>query len=259
MARFGVKEVADVTFYDMNDLPVLYLDTLKLTNLSNEAERTFIRGGRSNSILMAFDYNRTATFEIQDALLNPKTIALQSGVELVKTSQSIHKRESLTAQTITPSGGGATVTGIKFAETPTATVRVYESANGYDQDPTGVITVAPASVLIDVDGDPYYVPAGAVVGDKYIVYYMFASGTETEMMTIKSDAFSGTYKIVGDTVVTNYETKELESFQIVIYQARINSAFEITMEAEGDPSVFDMTIDIMKPDDHNRMIEMIKY
>jgi hypothetical protein len=259
MARFGVKEVADVTFYDMNDVPVLYLDTLKLTNLTNEAERTYVRGGRSNSILMAFDYNRTATFEIQDALLNPRTVALQTGVELSSATQSIHKRESLTVQSVTPAGGGTAVLAIVFAETPTDTVRIYPSENGYEQDNTGLITVEPASVLISDAGDPYYAPVGAVAGDKYIAYYMFDSGVGTEMMTIKSDAFSGTYKIVGDTVVTNYETKELESFQIVIYQARINSAFEITMEAEGDPSVFDMSIDVMKPDTHSRMIEMIKY
>ena len=254
MARFGVKEVCDVTFYDMNDLPILYLDTLKLTNLTNEAERTYVRGGRSNSVLMAFDYNRTATFEISDALLNPKTVSLQSGVELSTTTQNIHKREVLTAQT----GAGGTGVVLVLSETPTDTVRIYASPNGYEHE--GVAqTVEPASVVVDTNGDSTVTPTGAVVGDKYVVYYLFASGDNTEMMTIRSDAFSGTYKIVGDTVVTNYETKEIESFQIIIHSARINSAFEITMEAEGDPSVFDMSIDVMKPEGHSRMIEMIKY
>jgi hypothetical protein len=255
MARFGVKEVADVTFYNMDNEPVLYLDTLKLTNLSNEAERTYIRGGRSNSILMAFDYNRTATFEISDALLNPRTIALQTGVEISTAVQQIHKREALTAET----GADGVAIVLKLAETPNDTVRVYASTNGHDFDPATVETFEPADVVMDADGNPTVSPTGAGVGDKYVVFYQFPSGEGTEMMTIRSDAFSGTYKIVGDTVVTNYETKEIESFQIVIYQARINSAFELTLEAEGDPSVFDMTIDVMKPDNHNRMIEMIKY
>jgi hypothetical protein len=251
MARFGVKEVADVTFYDMNDNPVLYIDTLKLSNLSNDAERTYVRGGRSNAILMAFDYNRTSTFEISDALLNPRSIALQTGVEISTAPTNVYKREVVTAY---DEAGVATV---KLSETPTTTVRLYPSENGYDQD-VPPITVEPAGVTTGPDGATF-APTGAVVGDKYIAYYQFSSGDTTEMITVKSDAFSGTYKIVGDTVVTNYETKELESFQIIIYQAKINSAFEITLEAEGDPSVFDMSIDVMKPDTHNRMIEMIKY
>lgn len=248
MARFGVKEVCDITFYDMNNVPVLYLDTLKLTNLTNEAERTYVRGGRSNSVLMAFDYNRTATFEISDALLNPKTVSLQSGVELSTATQNIHKREVLTVE------GGV----LTLSETPTDTIRVYASPNGYEQEGTPE-TFAPTAVVVGTGGEATIAPATPVEGERYVVYYMFASGDNTEMMTIRSDAFSGTYKIVGDTVVTNYETKEIESFQIIIHSARINSAFEITMEAEGDPSVFDMSIDVMKPDDHSRMIEMIKY
>jgi hypothetical protein len=248
MARFGVKEVADVTFYNMQDEPILFIDTLKLSNLSNDAERTYIRGGRSNAILMAFDYNRTATFEISDALLNPKSIAMQAGVEISTASTDIHKREVLEAD-----AGGS----ITFSETPSATIRLYPSDDGYEHTGSEIV-VEPAEVTVAGE-DSTFLVTGATEGDKYIAYYKFNSGDATEMMTIRSDKFSGFYKIVGDTVVTNYETKELESFQIVIPQAKINSAFEITLEAEGDPSVFDMTIDVMKPDDSANMIEMIKY
>jgi hypothetical protein len=82
MARFGVKEVCDVTFYNDRNEPVLFLDTLKISNLENDAERTYITGGRGNPRLMAFDFNRTASFNISDALLNPKAIALQAGTEV---------------------------------------------------------------------------------------------------------------------------------------------------------------------------------
>jgi hypothetical protein len=249
MARFGVKEVADVTFYDMNNNPILFIDTLKLSNLSNDAERTYIRGGRSNAILMAFDYNRTSTFEISDALLNPRSLALQTGVEVTTSSTLVHKREVLTAD--------ATGT-LHFSETPATDVKLFATVDGYDQGGTSEV-VPLASVVTGVDELSTFKPVASAEGDRYIAYYQFNSGEGTEMITVKSDAFSGTYKIVGDTVVTNYETKEVESFQIVIHQAKINSAFEITLEAEGDPSVFDMSIDVMKPDTHNRMIEMIKY
>ena len=49
--RYGIKEVADVTFYDLNSdgspkHPVLYLDTLKVTTIEQTAEEAEARGGK---------------------------------------------------------------------------------------------------------------------------------------------------------------------------------------------------------------------
>ena len=51
--RYGIKEVADVTFYDVNDdgsrgAPVLYLDTLKVSTIEQTAEEAEARGGKGN-------------------------------------------------------------------------------------------------------------------------------------------------------------------------------------------------------------------
>jgi hypothetical protein len=241
MARFGSREVADVTFYNNEGVPVLFLDTLKLTNMSNEAERTYITGGRGNPRLLAFDYNRTATFEISDALMNPRSLALQAGVEVETTPTTIHAREIVDV-----TGGSITLRNI-----PNSDVRVYSSTDGYNYDPeTVVIVPEPTSATFTVAG---------VTTPKAIAYYTYEAATGVEKFTIRSDRFSGFYKVVGDTVITNYETKEEEAWQIVIPQAKINSAFEITMEAEGDASVFDMTLDIFKPDVGTEMIHFIKY
>jgi hypothetical protein len=240
MARFGSREVADVTFYNNEGVPVLFLDTLKLTNMSNEAERTYITGGRGNPRLLAFDYNRTATFEISDALMNPKSLALQAGVEVETTPQSIHVREVVDVV-----GGSITI-----REIPNSEVRVYSTTDGYDFDTeTGQVVPMPATATFPV----------TVTTSKAVVFYTYEATDNVEKFTIRSDKFSGFYKVVGDTVITNYETKEEEAWQIVIPQAKINSAFEITMEAEGDASVFDMTLDIFKPDVGTEMIHFIKY
>lgn len=240
MARFGSREVADVTFYNQNGEPVLFLDTLKLTNMTNDAERTYITGGRGNPRLLAFDYNRTASFEIQDALLNPKSLALQAGVEVDTTPQTIHVRE-----VVEINGGSVTLSQI-----PNSDVRLYESEDGYNFDPTAVEVVPKPVTDTMVVG---------LTGNRAIAYYTYEASEGIEKFTIRSDRFSGFYKIVGDTTLTNYETKEEEAWQIVIPQAKINSAFEITMEAEGDASVFDMTVDIFKPDVGTEMIHFIKY
>lgn len=240
MARFGSREVCDVTFYDQNDVPVLFLDTLKLSNLSNEAERTYITGGRGNPRLLAFDYNRTATFEIEDALMNPKSIALQSGVEVDYSPQTIHMREVVNVE-----AGTATISNI-----PNSDVRLYATPDGFNFDiEESQVIVAPVATTLTT----------TLTTDKVIAYYTYEKSDTIEKFTIRSDRFSGFYKVVGDTTITNYETKAEEAWQIVIPQAKINSAFEITMEAEGDASVFNMSLDIFKPDQGTEMIHFIKY
>ena len=56
--RYGIKEVADVTFYaiDANgqpDYPVLYLDTLKVSTIEQTAETADARGGKGNPKLIS--------------------------------------------------------------------------------------------------------------------------------------------------------------------------------------------------------------
>lgn len=51
LQKYGIKEVADVTFYDIQDdgsvgAPVLYLDTLKVSTIEQTAENTSARGGK---------------------------------------------------------------------------------------------------------------------------------------------------------------------------------------------------------------------
>ena len=64
--QYGIKEVADVTLYaielDENDeeiyIPVLYLDTLKISSVEQTAEQTSARGGLGNPHLITWDYGK---------------------------------------------------------------------------------------------------------------------------------------------------------------------------------------------------------
>lgn len=58
--RYGIKEVADVTFYKIQSdgsigAPVLYLDTLKVSTIEQTAENTSSRGGKGNPELITWD------------------------------------------------------------------------------------------------------------------------------------------------------------------------------------------------------------
>ena len=58
--RYGIKEVADVTFYEITadgkpGKPVLFLDTLKVSTIEQTAETAEARGGKGNPVLISGD------------------------------------------------------------------------------------------------------------------------------------------------------------------------------------------------------------
>ena len=82
--RYGIKEVADVTFYEIKDdgtpgKPVLFLDTLKVSTIEQTAETADARGGKGNPKLITWDYGKEITVNIEDALFSPKSMAIMLG------------------------------------------------------------------------------------------------------------------------------------------------------------------------------------
>ena len=82
--RYGIKEVADVTFYDLDNNgmpthPVLYLDTLKVSTIEQTAEEAEARGGKGNAALIAWDYGKEINVTIEDALFSSKSMAIMFG------------------------------------------------------------------------------------------------------------------------------------------------------------------------------------
>jgi hypothetical protein len=88
--RFGIKEVADVKFYDVlsdvsaaaavaavaDAVPVIEFDTLKVSNIESTAESSEARGGKGNAALISWDYGREITVTLEDALMSMESLAL---------------------------------------------------------------------------------------------------------------------------------------------------------------------------------------
>lgn len=89
------------------------------------------------------------------------------------------------------------------------------------------------------------------------------SETETAVeVTISPDTFPGTYRIVGDTFMRSEKTGKDEPFQFVINKAKVQSSVTITLEAEGDPSTFEMTLNVLRStneDGENEMMKLVRY
>lgn len=250
MARFGVKEVADVIFYNLlTGKAELFLDTLKLSNLENAAETVYANGGKGAPRLVSWDFGRTATFNVQDALLNPKAISMQAGTELEKKVETIYER--IVTVAVDDSGNSK----ITLPEIPDeGSVEIYESEDGYSQDKE----VAKASIVIN--GKDLEIPTASLeAGKQVIVYFTYQSTADAEVITLKSDKFGGFYRVVGKTFWRSEATGKDEKVQIVLPKVKISSAFTLTMQPDGDPSVFDMNLDVFKDPASTDMVKIVRY
>ena len=82
--RFGLKEVADVTFYKLDEhgrpgSPVICLDTLKVSNIEQTAEQADAKGGKGNASLISWDHSKEINVILQDAMLSEKTLEMTYG------------------------------------------------------------------------------------------------------------------------------------------------------------------------------------
>lgn len=72
-------------------------------------------------------------------------------------------------------------------------------------------------------------------------------------ITISANTFPGTYYVEGKTFARNENDGKDHLFTFKIHKAKINSEVTLTMEAEGDPSVFGMTLRVLRDKDGNMM------
>ena len=207
--KFGVKEVMNVTFYDLVTFnPVLYVDTLKLSNLENTAEESMALGGQGNPILLTWDYNREASFTIQDALIGFDGLALMTGNAVTTTSETMYKRELFTST----AGGTHTL-----AETPTADnkVFIYTVADGIPGGHKGTVSGTGVTGLTEATA--------------YVAYYPYVNADAKSTVTITSNNFPGYYRIVGDTLIRSANTGVDEPFQLIVERAKVEPGFSLTI------------------------------
>lgn len=80
LRRYGIKEVADVTFYEIDNggtpiKPVLYLDTLKFSNVETSSESIDAKGGKGDTALVSWDVAKEVVFNIEDALFSMRSLS----------------------------------------------------------------------------------------------------------------------------------------------------------------------------------------
>lgn len=235
--KYGIKEVADVTFYDTKTgKPVLFLDTLKVSTIEQTAEQVSARGGKGNPELIVWDYGKEITLNLEDALFSPQSMNLMLGGMDGEKLKNDLSNESTDIPTLTRM--------IKY-EAPDSSkhiTAVKADEKWYNPATMEELTDASAvNTILDTYKYAYcektYTKAGNTVGT--------VSGKKIE---ISAANFPGTYRVVGETYARSQNTGNDEYFQFEIPKAKMSAENTITLEAEGDPSVFNMTMKVLRPE-----------
>ena len=235
--KYGIKEVADVMFYEIDEngaagKPVLYLDTLKVSTIEQTAEEATANGGKGNAPLIIWDYGKEITVTLEDALFSAKSMALMFGDgDLIP---------------------GASTTQLKktIAWSGTAVPTVFEGPQG-------------KKYAVPVSGATTYDETGASVssfeaGHTYYTTFMM-NVTDVSEIEISANTFPGTYYITGDTYARAEKNGVDEFFQFIIPKAKVQSENTITLEADGDPSVFSLNLRVLRPANGGAMMRLVKY
>lgn len=235
--KFGLKEVADVIFFDtVTGAPALLFDTLKVSSIENEAESAEARGGKGNPNLLTWNFGRTATLTMQDALLSMESLSALAGGEVEEaTVVTGHER------VIVPVSGEVTL-----KNTPTAdSVQVYKTEGGILSEKVAEAEATGAKVT------------GLTPNDSVSVFYEYDAPAGSQLVRFRTDAFPSTYKVVGDTVVRDRSTGRDVVAQFLIPRAQLQAGFSLTMDVEN-VSVFDFNLNILKDTESTDLYQIIK-
>ena len=284
-----IKEVANVYFEALDDDPaagvyagdiVLFLDTLKVSTIETTAENTDARGGWGNPKLITWDYNKEINLTLEDALISLESLRFMLGGAIHKPVEQEPVIVRHTEEVVADAEGYVPLpkdhlTNITL--TPTATVghpiRMINLTKGYR---TQIVTDDDDISMSDKGTEiTFKNPAAglgengvkAAAGDHIRIFWEEVitddSGSETAIeVTISPSTFPGTYRVVGDTFMRSEATGKDEAFQFVINKAKVLSDVTITLEAEGDPSTFEMQLSVLRSTNdrgEDEMMKLIRY
>lgn len=283
--RYGIKEVADVTFYKLNDdgtpgVPVLFLDTLKVSTIEQTAEQADARGGKGNPKLITWDYGKEITVTMEDALFSPKSLAIMmgSGTATAKSAGTIERTIMARVEGAAGSGAIDFLTADVYDASEKGAVRkkidMKLATDSASNPRAGMINFASAGITITKvtseagvaitdpstsDGWTYSELKNVVTsyaGQKiFITYTQPVQKTE---LIVSGDTFPGTYYITGDTYARSDVTGKDSFFQFIIPKAKMSAEQTITLEAEGDPTTFNMNLTVLRPES-GEMMKLVQY
>ena len=287
--KYGIKEVANVYFEALDDDVdagvykgdiVLFLDTLKVSTIETTAENTAATGGWGNPKLIQWDYGKEINITLEDALMSLESLRFMLGGAIKKSSNDAPVIVRHTAEVVVnddnkvpaPKIGSVTMYPKAWKGHP---IKLINLGGGTDSDSAGTRTQITSDstegVAMNTTNTITFSNTKAGIsnvspkaGDHIRIFWEEKVVTEdtTVEVTISPDTFPGTYRVVGDTYMRSEKTGKDEPFQFVINKAKVQSNVTLTLQAEGDPTTFEMTLNVLRStndEGDNEMMKLVRY
>lgn len=293
--KYGIKEVANVYFEALDDDPaagvyagdiVLFLDTLKVSTIETTAENTASQGGWGNPKLVQWDYGKEINITLEDALMSLESLRFMLGGAIKKPEENApvivrhteevvcedngvlpKPKDHLTNKEMNPKATINHPVRLINLTTGTRTQISTSDTNGLEVCGKAINFVNPALIgmtpAVEEGGTPTATEQKTAKGDHIRIFWeevvTGAEGQESAVeVTISPDTFPGTYRVVGDTFMRSEKTGKDEPFQFVINKAKVQSNVTLTLQAEGDPTTFEMTLNVLRSTNDQGDQEMMK-
>lgn len=203
-----------VTFYELDNNgkptnPVLFLDTLKVSTIEQTGETSEQKGGKGNTTLIMWDYNKEINVTLEDALFSAKSMAIMFGNGKIKkiakagTSAGDLSEKQLIMKTV--------------VHTPTKDGQLYgkkksSGADLYWEAPNGELCKIVNARYFDEKGSEILTPSSTTLlaGSKYFCTFdiQVKEGTDA-VIEISANTFPGTWTnimsaLAGNKIMLNY-------------------------------------------------------
>lgn len=292
--KYAIKEVADVMFYELDSkgapsAPVLYLDTLKTSTLSQSSEVVDARGGKGNVKILSWDTNKELTIEMEDAVYSAKSLGIMFGGKMYvygdkqEVLKTLRYDSAKIAEAQAPSDGDKKyltfeINGNKLYIAKTlVTAFSYQNTDGTEvADPVpvdvkkvnwtnGKVQSGSGNTLADTDQQVEFITFDLLDCTSTPAARSAESGKENGVISggvtidIGAEFNSNTYYITGDTYARNVASGKDEFLQFIIPKGKVSAEdVSLTMEADGDPATFSMTVQCLKSESGS-MVKLVKY
>jgi len=255
--KFGIRSAVDVVFKTTRAYtgegqdyllkkgmewekgePVLYFDSLKIATTEGTAETVYAQGGKGNPRLIAWEGDKTVTFTFEDALISAEGISILTGADLIDASASQKIRVHKKAVVQVGENGTLNFTDVLDGET-----LVKNEVFGFIVDANGEIIERLGKATVGDDNLITFTDRLLVKSESVLIDYYVEKSTGVKEISITPDKFAGYFYIEGDTLFRRQSDGKDLAAQIIIPNAKIQTAFNFSMSPSGDPSTFTFTAD----------------
>ena len=267
--RFGSREICNVTFKAKSEKkignkvfkkgePIYVFDTLKASTLESGSSSVYATGGRGNTRLVAWEGEKTVTFNMEDALISPMTFSILSGAGLEEYSDNettkVHFSEVVqcgAAGTIDLSEALPTVTAgakgglvepgdegsVNFYEIFAYKIDEYGNMGPATEGDMTLGAKEGSSDLVTISNDNFE------ESEYYLIdCYIYAHATK---LSVAGEDFAGSYYIEAETLFRRESDGVDMPATFIIPHGKIQSNYTFNMVAAGDPSTFSFTVDAL--------------